>query len=187
MLCQTEGFQRVTFDILDAVVPTYSAALQNLRVTMFQWTCVDERIIRSNHKPSPEKASPIPGVPVALLPFVMEHVPEPDATDPEFQLLKDANIVICEFWDIIRRLQTENLQLRELPAHMNYKFVMAMHEFFMTYARYTNPGRLVLQASDMLNPGGLESQVAGMLNPGQVAGMLNPGRLELQVAGMRLE
>jgi len=150
-LCQTEKFQELVYQIYDAVVPTYSESLQELRYMMFMRTCMDERIIHSNMKPSAETASEFPGVPVSLLPFVLDKVPVPDAKHPEFRLHKEANNVLCLFWEVIQDLQAEPLRLRELSTRKYYTFVMAMHDYFIEYDTYTSG-----QVTDMLSAARLE-------------------------------
>lgn len=99
---------------------------------------MDENIIHSNKRPSPETASEFPGVPVSLLPFVLDRVPNPDPRHPEFQLHKQANNVLGLFWAIIQDLQGQHVQLQELTNLENYKFDMAMHDYFIEYDTYTS-------------------------------------------------
>lgn len=152
ILCQTASFQQLVFEILDAVVPKHSAALQNLRDAMFHWTSVDERIIHSSRKPSADQTSTIPGVPVALLPFVLDHVPAPDVKDPDFKLMQHANNMLCELWAVIQDLQEQHVPLQEVPPLQDDVFVTAVHDFFTTYANYTS----TLHVTDMLAMAHLE-------------------------------
>ena len=150
-LCQTEKFQELVFQIYDAVVPKHSVSLQELRYMIFMRTCMDENIIHSNKRPSPETASEFPGVPVSLLPFILDKVPTPDAKHPEFQLHKQANNVLGLFWAIIHDLQGQDVQLQELTDLQYYKFVMAMHDYFIEYDAFASR-----QVTEMLAAARLE-------------------------------
>lgn len=157
-LCKTAKFQQTVFKFIHAFLPDLQGAMEDTRFILTGWNCVDEAIIHSSAMPI-EDAADEPGVPVGLLPFVLEHVLPADAGTPQFTLFKAANEMLCHFWaavDVMRALG-KDATLAQFPEAQCIGFAESAKDFVLVYVRYTHPNHEdVKKTIDSVLPAAIE-------------------------------
>lgn len=133
----------MVFKILKAVIPQNSEPLQDLHNILFHWNCVDRRVLHTS-------AVEEPGVPVALLPFVLKHVVPGDTTDPDFQLISSANNMFIKIYTTFEEMMRD-LDRYAMPENITAKnegdpLVQTAKEFAMAYVRFTHSNPEIVRA-----------------------------------------
>lgn len=130
-LCQTPEFQVMVMDILKAVIPEDSRELQDIRNILFEWNCANPQVMHTN-------AVTEPGIPVVLMPFVLQHVPPRDTTDPDFLLISCANKMLYQIHATLNDLPGDITLESITPKAEQDPLVKAAKEFVMAYVCYTH-------------------------------------------------
>jgi len=138
-LCQTADFQALVMNIVRALLPQDSAPLQDMRHILLEWNCVDPRVLYSN-------AVEEPGVPVVLLPFVLQHALSPDQMDSEFWFLFRANDFLHKLFETLKELPDNATLDTVVPKPADHYLVKAANRFAIHYVRFTHPGLENMQA-----------------------------------------
>lgn len=134
-LCQTPEFQTMVMDILEAVIPQDSEELMDMRGVLFSWKCADRGVLHT-------QSISEPGVPVVLIPFVLERAVPRDAKDPDFKLLQSANELLAQIYAVFKELGHTALG----PKDRDHALVKTANAFVMEYVRYTYPDSRSMQA-----------------------------------------
>lgn len=140
-LCRTAKFQSMVFQFFKAFIPIADETSLDIRFILMRWNCTLPGLCLSTAEPSPDVAAREPGIPVGLLPFVLDKALPPDADQPEFALYMAANELLCQFWDAlgVARKLGRNATLEDFPTAQCAPLVEAAKEFVITYVRLTHP------------------------------------------------
>lgn len=124
-------------------------AIMDIRFIMKHWNCTDARILQTTAIPDAGIAAQDPGVPVGLLPLVLQEVPIPDPKDAHFRLHATANIMLCEFWAAVELFKEmgKDATLAQFSEPMCSSFIPAAKAFAMEYVRLTHPNAQEIQTA----------------------------------------